>query len=102
MRCTGNASLDEMDDRSSDRIRNYRRRLSLVQLAAQRVFCVELPGADQGGSVLQKVAKPAPATTPAPVSPTPAPATQQPGAPQSSTPQAPAPATQPPASQPKP
>src|SRR6266849_4720312 len=51
----------------------------------------------QGGSVLQKVAKPAPTTTPAPVSPTPAPATQQPGAPQSSTPQAPAPATQPPA-----
>jgi preprotein translocase subunit SecG len=47
---------------------------------------------DQGGSILQKFSKPAPAPAkPAPV--TPAPATPPPSAPQSSTPQAPAPAT---------
>jgi preprotein translocase subunit SecG len=46
---------------------------------------------DQGGSILQKFAKPAPAqTAPAPAT-TPAPATRQPAVPQSSTPQQPAP-----------
>ncbi|MGB7846837.1 MAG: preprotein translocase subunit SecG [Candidatus Acidiferrum sp.] len=48
---------------------------------------------EQGGSILQKFSKPAPA----PVKPAPpvtsAPATQQPAAPQSTTPQQPAPAT---------
>jgi preprotein translocase subunit SecG len=47
---------------------------------------------EQGGSILQKFSKPAPAPAkPAPVAP--APATPPPAAPQSSTPQAPAPAT---------
>jgi preprotein translocase subunit SecG len=62
---------------------------------------------EQGGSILQKFSKPAPAPAkPAPI--TPAPATQQPSAPQSTTPQSTAPAqqqapaAQPPASQPKP
>ena len=49
---------------------------------------------EQGGSILQKFSKPAPATTkPAPASPTPAAPTQPAAPPQSSTPQQPAPST---------
>ena len=49
---------------------------------------------EQGGSILQKFSKPAPATTkPAPASPTPATPTQPAAPPQSSTPQQPAPST---------
>jgi preprotein translocase subunit SecG len=49
---------------------------------------------EQGGSILQKFSKPAPATTkPAPASPTPATPAQPAVPPQSSTPQQPAPST---------
>src|SRR6516164_83203 len=49
---------------------------------------------EQGGSILQKFSKPAPAATkPAPASPTPAAPTQPAAPPQSSTPQQPAPST---------
>lgn len=49
---------------------------------------------EQGGSILQKFSKPAPATTkPAPASPTPATPAQPAAPPQSSTPQQPAPST---------
>jgi preprotein translocase subunit SecG len=66
---------------------------------------------EQGGSILEKYSKPAPAkTAPAPANPaqSPAPATQQPAVPQSTAPQqqqppaTPAPAIQPPANKPKP
>jgi preprotein translocase subunit SecG len=49
---------------------------------------------EQGGSILQKFSKPAPAATkPAPASPTPATPTQPAAPPQSATPQQPAPST---------